>query len=50
MPIYNLNTIKTFRSVRKWDAEGKPFKILDDDLEDLLTDSDFSRPRRRGAP
>jgi hypothetical protein len=43
-------SIKTLRSYRTFDVEGRPYPILDDDLDELLADSDFARPRRWGTP
>ena len=49
VPYYPMIGYKSILAIeRAFDSEGKPFKIYDDDLEDILAKSDFARRRGRG--
>jgi len=48
-PYYPIIPYKSIFAIeRSFDPEGKPYQILDDDLEDILAKSDFARGKRRG--
>jgi len=45
--IYDCYEFKALATERSYDSEGRPLPIADDDLEDILSRSDFATPRRR---
>ena len=47
-PYYPMIGYKSILDIeRPFDSEGKPFRILDDDLEDVLSKSDFGKTEAR---
>jgi uncharacterized protein YjhX (UPF0386 family) len=41
--IYDVPIIKTFLTARIFDEQGRPYRILDDDLEEVLAHSDYAK-------
>jgi hypothetical protein len=44
MVIYDVPIYKSI--LRTFSEDGKPYPIIDDDLDEVLSKSDFAKPRR----
>ena len=41
--IYDVPIIKTILTARVFDEHGRPYRIQDDDLEEVLSSSDYAK-------